>query len=845
MDADMRVTFGSKYNQIQNSQSSLQARLNALNAQMASGKKIQNPHENSSIYEKDLQLGYQETTLSQGIDVAQNAYNMTLSTDKALAEFNKAIMEFKTKLIQAGNQPQSPSSRIAIASELSALRNHMINISNTSIGGAYLFSGTKIRTQPISQDGKYMGNDQKLEALVGSNVKVPFNIPGSDLFFGHSSDSLAMVTSNIKKYNLSKLHPNLMDKSNKDKSPEEVFIKSTDPLRDLIGDSDDDPSNDGKVYFYLRGIRPDGTRFKSKFEFDQGYTDPDNATKISDLLEKIGREFGNNQATRVVDVRLNAWGEIEIKSLVPGSSNLDFNLLASPMDVQHLDELEQSNAPIISFQKSPYLSSHLISLIQGIQDPYKKEQLVLPSSLISHNTKIPANANTMLDEIFDSDVVSIRFDGEFLKMQENEKIPQILSFSTKNTKIYDVLKDIETFYQQNGHNVQAEIADGKIILTDIDAKKEKRATTIKISLSTHDGQGNPIKGIPSDYKNTYDDVFFEKRGSKLISNTSQISLSKGKYATDQTKLFDVAGDIGNQIYNLSIRDHNGQEVSAKIFFDPRGAYFELPRQKIEKNQSSTIKIPIVNLNEKGALNLAKPSEMTYRQFMDALGVVMNFSNFDDKVYEQLSKNPDNYTPQQKELYEKVLLQSQGKVEIKLNQNGQMEIADRMRSLSKMEFSLSNSTSKDFSDQALRDTQTGLILHANNALSVNKPQLNLFDSLNQAIEAVKEGIYRPDEYSNSFNKNMRNIGIQNSLEAIQNIDEHLGKIIALNGSYGKSFEQSIARDEVLRTQVQSLRAENIGADVAEAYNKFQNLSTNYNAVLNSSGKINKMSILDYL
>ena len=93
--------------------------------------------------------------------------------------------------------------------------------------------------------------------------------------------------------------------------------------------------------------------------------------------------------------------------------------------------------------------------------------------------------------------------------------------------------------------------------------------------------------------------------------------------------------------------------------------------------------------------------------------------------------------------------------------------------------------------------------------------------------------------------MRNIGIQNSLETVKHISDHLEKMIALNGSYGKSFESSITKNEILMTQVQSLRGENIGADIAEAYNKFSNLSTNYDAVLNSSGKIHKMSILDYV
>ena len=841
----MRISSNSKYNQFQNSQSSLQSKINELTTQIASGKKIQNSYENSHIYERDLQLNQQETTLSQEIDVARNAYNMTLSTDKALAELNKSVSDFKTKLIQVANQPQNTSSRLAVAAELEGLRNHIASVANTSIGGAYLFSGSKIRTQPIAQDGKYMGNSEKLEALIGSNIKVPFNIPGSDLFFGNNTASFAITTGNIKKYNLTKLYPQLLSKMDKTEPPQEVFIKSNDTIRDLIGDNDDDPSNDSQVFFYLRGIRPDGTRFKSKFALDKSYVNLENSVKVQDLLDRIGREFGNNQATQAVDVRLNPWGEIEVRSLVPGSSNLEFNLLASDIDTEDLSQLPQMGAKIMSFQKSPYRSSTYLPSMKGILDPYKQNQIVLPTSFISQTTKMPANKNTQLNEIFNSDVVTIHFDGNFAKDENGQKTPQILSFSTKDTKIYDVLKDIEIFYEQNGYRVQAEIADGKIILVDLDAQEENKTTNLQVTLNTYDKDGESINGIPIDYKNTYDGVFFEKKGQKLVANSSQILLSQEGYATNQTKLSEVAGDINNQVYKIDLKDHNGQTFSANIVFYSKGIFLELPRQNPNPNQSKIIRIPVVNLNEKGALNLTHPNDITYRQFMDALGIVLNYSNQKDEVYEKLSENPDNYTPEQKALYEKILIQSQSKIDISLNQNGQIEILDKVRSSSVMEFSFSNTSSDDFSEKALRDTQSGLLLHTNSSLAVNKPQLSFFSILDEAITSVKEGIYRPDEYPKSFNHNMRNIGIQNSLEAMENLEEHLRKLTATNGSNGKTFENSITKNENLRTQVQTLRGENMGADVAQTYNKLQNLTTNYDAVLNSAGKINKLSVLDYL
>ena len=838
----MRVTFGTKYNQISNSQDSLQSRLNELNATIASGKKIQHSYQDSRVYNKDLQLGYQETTLKQSIDVAQNAYNNTINSDKALQELSKTVLDFNTKLLQVANQPQSPTSRVAIANELAVLKAHMIAVANTSIGGEYLFGGTKVKNPPIGQDGQYKGNNQKLEALIGSNVMIPYNIPGSDLFLGNDKDYSAIVTGNIKKYNQSKLHPYIMDKLNKDEPPVEVFIKPTDTLRDLIGDNDDITNNDEAMTFYLRGVRPDGSRFKSKFTLEQAYVSADNATKVSDLLDRIGREFGNNQISKVVDVSLNPWGEIEIKSLVDGSSNLSFNLIASNKDVEDVSTLHSLGAKVVSFQKSPYISNKQVSSIQSVTDTYKSYQVEIPTTFISQKTKVPANSNTALSEIFDSDIFNIHFDGQF---KDEDKKPQVLTFSTKDTKIIDVVKDIKTFYKNYGYNIDAEIANGKLIITDLDAKKNNVPSKINLTLSTADKDNVLTKGIKIDYRNTYDDVFFEKHGSKLTSNVSQVILQKDGYATDQTRLVDVAGELEGKTYKLQLKDHNGVEVNAKMLFEKSGCYLVLPSKDSTSQNPKEYKIPVVNLNEKGKASIALPDNITYRQLMDTLTLALNYSNQDEAKYQKLLGNPETYTVEQKELYEEMSTQASSRIEILLNQNGQVEIHDRTRSMSNMEFSMSDMQSDDFSEDSIRDTESGLLLHANNALTVDKPQINFFDALDVAIKAVRDGIYRPDEYPNSYNSNMRNIGIQNSLETVKHISDHLEKMIALNGSYGKSFESSITKNEILMTQVQSLRGENIGADIAEAYNKFSNLSTNYDAVLNSSGKIHKMSILDYV
>ena len=180
----MRVTNSLFY---QNSVNDYQCNMQELyktNAQLSSGMKIQNSFEDSGIFVDTMRLNYEVATLEQAKESSAKAQTYANNTDKVLNEFTDALSQFKTKLIQSANESNSPTSLNALADELQVLRDHMVSLGNTSINGQYLFSGTAVNTKPISSDGSYNGNDESIEAVIGSGVKLPYNVNGSDLFLG-------------------------------------------------------------------------------------------------------------------------------------------------------------------------------------------------------------------------------------------------------------------------------------------------------------------------------------------------------------------------------------------------------------------------------------------------------------------------------------------------------------------------------------------------------------------------------------------------------------------------------------------------------------------------------------
>ncbi|MDO7822755.1 flagellar hook-associated protein FlgL [Helicobacter pylori] len=828
----MRVTFGSKYNQMNNYQNALQNKINDANTQIASGLKIRYGYQNSDINNQNLKFQYEENTLNQGIDVAQNAYTSTLNTDKALQEFSKTMEAFKTKLIQSANDVHSETSRAAIANDLERLREHMMNVANTSIGGEFLFGGSKVDRPPIDNNGKYHGNGEDLNALISSDNLVPYNISGQDLFLGADKDKHKLITTNIKLLNQNKLHPDVMDALEHSSLPEEVFIKPSDTLRELIGDNDKDPTNDPKEFFYLQGVRPDGSSFKEKFALSKAYQNQESATKVSDLLDKIAHAYGNTSQNKVVDVSLNNWGQIEIKNLTPGSENLDFHLISSDGDFDDLDALRSSGKRVTEYVKSAFVTDRSLSQVKAVPSMYNPKVLEIPSVFVTKDNVL-ANKNTKLSEIFGDKVETLKINASRLGDTSTIKIPNLpinldipILLDVKNSTIKD-LKDAIKERFNNEVDVEIE-TNGRLRIIDNSSKE----SPISLALSTLDQKGLEVAGIPTNNASEYQKTYFNKEGAKLESNVAQTA--QNGTANGSTKLSEVSkGSLENSVFNMKLNDVNGSFLEAQMNLDPNGAFLSLP---------NGVKIPLYDPTS-ADIQASKPNEVTYRQLMDAMSIALNYSNTDPAIYQQISDNPTS--KESKERFIGLLKQAKDNLSVNLNEEGKVIIQDNMHSNTKMQFMLFDKDSNDFSQNALHSDKPSLKLNANNALIIDKPSVNFFDQLENTITSVRKGIYRPDALGDTYSSDMRNLGIQNGITLIDSLSDHIEKMIAKNGAHGKAFENIIRRNEVLKTQVQSIRGETIGTDMAETYNKFSNLTNNYNAVLASTNKINNLSLTKYL
>ena len=436
-----------------------------LNTQISSGLKIQNSFEDSSVYNDGMRLDYEVATLEQVQTATSKAQHFSKNTDKALGEFKQQLETFKTKLVQGANEIHSQTSREAIANDLQGIKNHLVNIANTSINGQFLFSGSAINTKPINGDtNEYFGNAQTMKAVGGAQVNLTYNQNGHELFLGKDGDYNKKVTSNT-----------MLKAQNLDDKNKTVYIDSEHKMRDLIGFkyvkdektlTNQDFTGTGvrqfqDTTFFLQGKKPNGTSFTSKFKMTSD-------ASINDLLEKIGTEYGNTPTNKVVEVTINNQGQINVKDLSKGNQVIDFHMIAATKKVADADALAGGIAGASSAFDTISSLKSLEALVNATPTSHKDYEIT--EFVKSKYEDLAGNATNA----YDYDKINFKQEGRNLVGTVSQVERGSGKFADDNTTLSQVVGAKELYQgERDKYNI-----DGQRIRMEIKSKSGGKYTAV-------------------------------------------------------------------------------------------------------------------------------------------------------------------------------------------------------------------------------------------------------------------------------------------------------------------------------------------------------------------------------
>ena len=761
-------------------------RIYNLNAKISSKTKISQPYENTGIYVDATRLDYELEVLSQIRSGTQKASEFAKNSDNSLNSFVETLTTFKTKLIQAANQgAHSETSRIAIANDLKALRNQLVNISNTAINGQFLFSGTAIDTKPISNDGSYNGNGKLIQVVSGTNQTIPYNVDGKELFLGRDNDYSKIVTTNITLYNE---HQKLLASS----TP--TLLKSSDNIYKLIGGnyqtkalnnatpldytrdfSADKVNKDTTQYqptiFFMQGQKPTGESFSTKFELT-----PDSS--VQDMLDRIGQALGNDPATgnKVVDVSLNEQSQIVVKNLKAGNEMLNFSIFGLTAQknvgdtqndvtnrtdqIRGLTNLDDINTMVNNG------NVHLTSLISS--PAYNK---------IQNNNFIDKSNTLDYDKVF--------FDKNARTLTSN--VSQIVradnSFANDGTTLAAVAGLNAGQSLANADDLMLQIrsrnGDNYVAVIDFNGTQAGGQSYPTLSLYTHPMQQGQA---PLTQMNFYKTQW--NAGIKAGSTTEQIGDEPRLISTDELTFRNI-----EDMVQIIASDH------------------------------ATTK------NAQGALtgwgNLRPQGNPLTQDQMNAAAKAAWDNNFSP-----------------------ALRLSSQQVSANMNERGQMVIKDNISSVTDIEIAIYQKHNQDYpTGTNINAPSNGSVLSfmRNDAVMIDRPSVNIFPDLDEIIQAVEDGSF----FGNPDGTNHRTSGVQGALTRIDHIMDHVNKEHAIIGARSNLITATNNRAELLTLNVSEVKSNVIDTDYGEVLLELQQRMLSYQAMLSSTAKISQLSLLNYM
>ncbi|WP_353947452.1 flagellar hook-associated protein FlgL [Sporolactobacillus sp. Y61] len=145
----MRVTQGMMTNQILQNITQGYGRVADSQNQLASGKKITRPSQDPIVATMGISYRTDVGHVEQYRKNVTTAYKWLDSSDDALQQTDDVLNRIRELTVEASNGTHTAEQRQAIGTEVAELKQQLVTIGNTQVGGQYIFSGSDTANPPL------------------------------------------------------------------------------------------------------------------------------------------------------------------------------------------------------------------------------------------------------------------------------------------------------------------------------------------------------------------------------------------------------------------------------------------------------------------------------------------------------------------------------------------------------------------------------------------------------------------------------------------------------------------------------------------------------------------------
>jgi len=202
----MRVSTNQFYRVNAEQMQSTQSKVAEIQAKLGSGKQMLHPSEDpgkANLISGLVSAKERQEVYSKNVDAGETR----LTAESAVLESMTSIMQRVTQLaVQSSNDTLGISDRDVIATEIKALRDELLNLSNTQdLSGSYIFSGNKTGSPAFVEDANgvvnYNGDYGRMEINVSDVRSIAINTLGPELFSAEDFAALDDLVADLRANN--------------------------------------------------------------------------------------------------------------------------------------------------------------------------------------------------------------------------------------------------------------------------------------------------------------------------------------------------------------------------------------------------------------------------------------------------------------------------------------------------------------------------------------------------------------------------------------------------------------------------------------------------------------------
>lgn len=170
----------------------VQTALDKLRQQVATGRRMLSPSDDPVAAARALEIAQSQSINAQYADNRIQVRNSLGLVDGALAGVTDLLQDVRSAVVSADNPTFTDSSRTALATELSARFQGLLNLANATDGtGNYLFSGFQSDTRPFVETAtgaSYHGDTGQQLVQVDTSRRMAMSNSGQSIFQGGGQD---------------------------------------------------------------------------------------------------------------------------------------------------------------------------------------------------------------------------------------------------------------------------------------------------------------------------------------------------------------------------------------------------------------------------------------------------------------------------------------------------------------------------------------------------------------------------------------------------------------------------------------------------------------------------------